>query len=195
MRICTGRQWTRLRLFIPGCPSADTSSLTITGFRSVERQSTRIDTSTALQTRYSGSAARSRTGAAAAKSTQEPQAFAESAAVSPGRDAYVDDIVRVAVYTGKNRGLGGALDERVDGIQRVEVGRRAYIAVNEAHAGLSQPPEIELRPAPFQVVKGDEFPCSVARSERDRKVRAYEARASSEEYPHDGLRGLRVGIR
>ena len=57
----------------------------------------------------------------------------------------------------------------------------AHVAVHEAHAGLAQARQVELRAAAVEVVERDDLPVGVAGGEREREVRADEARAAGDE--------------
>ena len=73
------------------------------------------------------------------------------------------------VAAGERRGLGGALDDRVELLHAEDVVEHADIAVHEGDAVLAQAREVQLGAAPAQVVQRDERPVGVARGEPDRR--------------------------
>ena len=69
-----------------------------------------------------------------------------------------DDIVGPGVEPRHHRGLGGALDERVEVAGLLEVGGLTDVAVHELDARLAQARDVELRSAAMEVVERDERP-------------------------------------
>ena len=78
-----------------------------------------------------------------------------------------DDVVRAGVQAREHRGLGRALDERVDRHRLLEVARLANVAVDERDARLAQARQVQLRPAPLEVVEREELPVGVAVRQRE----------------------------
>ena len=62
----------------------------------------------------------------------------------------------------------------------------AHVAVVEGDPGLAQAREVQLGPAPLEVVERDELPVRMTRGEADGEVGADEAGATGEEDAHGG---------
>jgi hypothetical protein len=73
-----------------------------------------------------------------------------------------DQVARVAVETGEDRGLRRALDDRLGLAGRQQVLQRADVAVAELHGGLAQPRQVQLAAAPAEVVERHDGPVRAA---------------------------------
>ena len=107
----------------------------------------------------------------------------------------MDEVAGVAVDAAHHRGLGRALDDRVELRQRGEVGGLAHVALDELDPGLLQPRQVERRAAPVEVVEDEQIPVGMTAGERDGKIRTDEPGPAGDQDPrHESRRYRRAPL-
>ena len=86
----------------------------------------------------------------------------------------------IAAHAGQGGGLSRALDEHVDRPGFVQSLAIANVAIDELHPAASQSSEVQLRPAPVQVVEGDHLVLGIG-GEGDTDAGADEAGAAGDQ--------------
>jgi hypothetical protein len=98
-------------------------------------------------------------------------------AVPRSHEVAVEHVGGVARGAGDRGRLGRALNHGVHGIEGEQVGGVAHVAVDETDPRVAQARQVELRPAPLQVVERHQLPLGPLGGKRHREVRADEPRA------------------
>ena len=93
----------------------------------------------------------------------------------------VHDICRVPIETGKSRWLRRTLDDRIHPADRIQVGAVANVSMAEMNAVTTKAFQVQLRPAPFQIIERDNVPIRVGLTKQQREIGSHKSRAARDE--------------